>query len=879
MKNKLSIVFVLIAFIIFYNTDNVMAQTFEEWKKQREQEMQQFKDEREKQLQALAAEFDKYVEERDKEFADYLKQRWTQFQVFKGLDIPEEPKPDVAPVFTEPDRPTPPEVLPTIEPEIRLKPDEVPQPILPRKTKQEPQKFPVHSMDFNFYGFPVIFDFDKEMTEPLAGEVSETAISEYFARMSECNYNHLIDQLTDYSKQMNLNDWGYYLMVEKAAGLIATDDDTSSDLLTWFILLRSGFKVKIAYFENEVYLLMPIINQVYGKNFFRLDNLNYYLMEGELLELYTYDSDFPDAQKVFDLNLYRALSLGENPVEKTFNFNYEGAEAPISVIYNANVIDFYEDYPLGDIKIYFDAVISSTAKESLTLNFVPLLQGKSELEAVNLLLNFVQTAFDYKTDQDQFGYEKFFFAEEAFYYPYCDCEDRSVLFAYLVKSLLGLEVIGLNYPGHMATAVNFSEAVSGDYISYEGEDYVVSDPTYINAPVGLTMPKYAAETATIIAISNNYSLHRKMDDIWQKVIASGGNRAAGSGDIVLDEHGNTLLTGYVTEAFSYANINERGNGNPAVFAMKLEAGQEPAWFKSAKVDGFAYGLTIAPDEAGNTYIAGSFRGEMRIDDRQLSTGEVSDVFVAKLDTEGELLWLEKAYMDSLNQENFLNFVSKFDARGRHISNDLYFETGDYSNYGLHLDVEGNVYFTGAFNKSTGMDIAALSFDEIGEFDVVEAIKAENDRLIKEDCDKTIAGLYAVLSLVQNSGTVIPGSDAQKVLDKYNPGFQKTFEDFYESIGRIRFLKNQEGIVTIKTDNGRDVYFDMLRVKDDAKAKIIFLEDGNAKLEMLSGVKVGKAFVWLNLNSVIMYRHNSDMLFDFASEHCQKVMNLRDDILD
>jgi len=33
----------------------------------------------------------------------------------------------------------------------------------------------------------------------------------------------------------------------------------------------------------------------------------------------------------------------------------------------------------------------------------PNLQGMSELEAVNFLLRFVQTAFDYKTDDQQFG--------------------------------------------------------------------------------------------------------------------------------------------------------------------------------------------------------------------------------------------------------------------------------------------------------------------------------------------------------------------------------------------------------------------------------------------------------------------------------------------
>jgi hypothetical protein len=79
---------------------------------------------------------------------------------------------------------------------------------------------------------------------------------------------------------------------------------------------------------------------------------------------------------------------------------------------------------------------------------------------------------------------KFFFAEELLYYPYCDCEDRSVLFSYLVRNLVGLEVCGLEYPGHMSTAVNFDSNVSGDYISFEGKRYVILKPSFIGGIKG-----------------------------------------------------------------------------------------------------------------------------------------------------------------------------------------------------------------------------------------------------------------------------------------------------------------------------------------------------------------------------------------------------------
>lgn len=63
---------------------------------------------------------------------------------------------------------------------------------------------------------------------------------------------------------------------------------------------------------------------------------------------------------------------------------------------------------------------------------------------------------------------------------------------------MGLEVILLYYPGHLATAVRFTEEVTGDYLSVDGKRYVVCDPTFINAPVGRTMTGMDNATAHVI---------------------------------------------------------------------------------------------------------------------------------------------------------------------------------------------------------------------------------------------------------------------------------------------------------------------------------------------------------------------------------------------
>ena len=82
-------------------------------------------------------------------------------------------------------------------------------------------------------------------------------------------------------------------------------------------------------------------------------------------------------------------------------------ELAVSVTINPNLLSFYHDYPISSEWNYY--ALASLGKE-LKSTLYPTLKEKianlSQLDAANLLLNFVQTAFDYKTDAEQFGYER-----------------------------------------------------------------------------------------------------------------------------------------------------------------------------------------------------------------------------------------------------------------------------------------------------------------------------------------------------------------------------------------------------------------------------------------------------------------------------------------
>ena len=183
---------------------------------------------------------------------------------------------------------------------------------------------------------------------------------------------------------------------------------------------------------------------------------------------------------------------------RTLEFEYDQQNYSIPITINRDIISYFEFYPLTDLPIFFSASLSPTTYQQLASALQPILVEMTELEAASFLLRLVQLSFDYKTDQDQFGREKYMIPDEIFFYKYSDCDDRSIFFATLIRDLLGLEVVGLRYSRHLAVGIALSNTFEGDFHMSDGKKYMVADPTYVHAPVGLTMSNYQNEHPKIV---------------------------------------------------------------------------------------------------------------------------------------------------------------------------------------------------------------------------------------------------------------------------------------------------------------------------------------------------------------------------------------------
>ncbi len=203
-----------------------------------------------------------------------------------------------------------------------------------------------------------------------------------------------------------------------------------------------------------------------------------------------FNRKFTDDERVMSLRMACLPKFAYKPTNGRTFTSKRYPELTVSLSVNKNLMDYFEDYPRCVWTNYSWAGLSDEVKAKLYPVLRKSIEGKSQIEAANRIINFVQTAFEYKTDKEQFGYERSLFCDETFYYPYSDCEDRSILFSTLIRDLLGLDVVLLLYPDHLATAVHYTEPLTGCYFEFEGKTYYISDPTYIGANVGLCMPQY-----------------------------------------------------------------------------------------------------------------------------------------------------------------------------------------------------------------------------------------------------------------------------------------------------------------------------------------------------------------------------------------------------
>ena len=512
---------------------------------------------------ASAEKFKSFRDECNKKYTEFVRKAWEEFGSVEPLKCPQIPEVEPKVYNPEQDEPkvepksepkvepkaqpkaepkveskNEPKNDPVAEPKKELQPEAPAKPEAPRQNLEllhpkiiiEPIKpedleqpqpleiIPEHKIDadqidfshipFEFYGTELSVRLS-ELQRLHLPTIQPNDVANQLEKLNTPEYNNLLIDCLNIRKEHQFCDWAYLLMLKSLSDEYCGSGTNEAALMCGWLYAQSGYQVRYASsIDNEhLYLLIASKHSVYDKSGYIIDGTNYYPLEdisGRVnvckapMEQEKSMSLYVAQDQKFDMK-----SKGTRTIKSArfpdFNF---------TVDINQNLIDFYANYPSSCInndfttrwQMYANTPLDETVKDVIYPVLKEKLSGMKDIDAVNHLLNLVQTGLEYKYDEEVWGEDRAFFAEETLNYPFCDCEDRSILFTRLVRDLLGLKCVLIYYPGHLGAAVNIPSGARGTYYNYNGADYTVCDPTYIGADAGMQMSMFSNDDATLIAL-------------------------------------------------------------------------------------------------------------------------------------------------------------------------------------------------------------------------------------------------------------------------------------------------------------------------------------------------------------------------------------------
>jgi hypothetical protein len=236
--------------------------------------------------------------------------------------------------------------------------------------------------------------------------------------------------------------------------------------------------------------------------------------------------------------------------------------------------------------------------------------------------------------------------------------------------------------------------------------------------------------------------------LWAHSAGSSGNDT-GSG-VAVDESGNVVVTGYFVGDATFGTTTLTSAGLSDVFVAKYDVGGTFQWAHSAGGAGSDFGYGVAAAGSGSVVVTGAFQGTAAFAPPTLTSAGAYDVFVAKYDGGGTLLWAQSAGGTDTDQgfgvavdgsgDAVLTgyfagdatfgattltsagsddvFIARYDAGGTLVRAQSAGGSGADLAYAVAVDRSGNVVVTGTFGGSATFGGTTLT--SVGASDVFVA---------------------------------------------------------------------------------------------------------------------------------------------------------------
>ena len=112
--------------------------------------------------------------------------------------------------------------------------------------------------------------------------------------------------------------------------------------------------------------------------------------------------------------------------------------------------------------------------------------------------------------------------------------------------------------------------------------------------------------------------------------------------ITVDQDGNVYISGYHSGVTYFGDVMLDCGRNKAIFLSKLDTNGNWLWTKEFPGIGIDEGRNLTIDSKGNLYFTGWFENETVFDEHKLISRGSKDAFIAKLDQDGNIIWIRQA---------------------------------------------------------------------------------------------------------------------------------------------------------------------------------------------------------------------------------------------
>lgn len=132
---------------------------------------------------------------------------------------------------------------------------------------------------------------------------------------------------------------------------------------------------------------------------------------------------------------------------------------------------------------------------------------------------------------------------------------------------------------------------------------------------------------------------------WTYGISFGGTDLDLLQDMCIDRSNNIIMVGpFYSTDLQIGPFTLSSNGIDDIFVSKFDNSGNVIWAKSFGGNGYDAVMAVASDDSDNIYITGSFDSDsIQFDGSELFKTGITNMFIVKLDENGNVLWAKQSY--------------------------------------------------------------------------------------------------------------------------------------------------------------------------------------------------------------------------------------------